>query len=117
MRDSAAEQAAQPEDLGRLFLLRANAGDAAGVARLYEPAAVLAAPGGGLAVGSEDIRRAYEQLLSGRPQFAGAGRPALRFGDLALTSTRFAGGATAEVARRQADGSWLWVMDQPNVLG
>jgi hypothetical protein len=37
--------------------------------------------------------------------------------DLALTSTRFTGGVTAEVARRQPDGTWLWVIDQPNVLG
>ena len=44
-------------------------------------------------------------------------QPALRFGDLALTSTRFAGGATAEVARRQPDGTWLWVIDQPRVVG
>jgi hypothetical protein len=26
------------------------------------------------------------------------------------------GGATVEVARRQADGSWRWVIDQPAVL-
>ncbi len=44
-------------------------------------------------------------------------RPALRRGDLALTSTRFSGGATAEIARRQSDGTWLWVADQPNVTG
>jgi hypothetical protein len=28
-----------------------------------------------------------------------------------------AGNATVEVARRQADGTWLWVIGQPNVLG
>jgi hypothetical protein len=25
------------------------------------------------------------------------------------------GVVTVEVARRQADGTWLWVIDQPNV--
>ena len=36
----------------------------------------------------------------------------------ALTSTRLpGGGATVEVARRQPDGTWLWVLDQPNILG
>jgi hypothetical protein len=39
-------------------------------------------------------------------------------GLLALSSTRLHyGGITAEVARRQADGSWRWVIDQWNVLG
>ena len=34
-------------------------------------------------------------------------------GDLALTATRLPDGAvTAEVARRQADGTWLWVIDK-----
>jgi hypothetical protein len=37
---------------------------------------------------------------------------------LAFTSTHLAGGgATAEVACRQPDGTWLWMIDQPNVLG
>jgi ketosteroid isomerase-like protein len=54
-------------------------------------------------------------------------QPAIRLGDLALTSTRFdiitTGGqtttvrtATVEIARRQPDGTWLWAVDQPNVL-
>ena len=35
------EPAAQPEDITRLFVERANAGDAEGLAALYEPDAVL----------------------------------------------------------------------------
>ncbi len=96
------ERAAQPEDLGRFFVERANAGDVDGLVALYEPDAVLAFPAGQVTTGSQ----------------AGGQRPALRNGDLALTSTRLAGGgATVEVARRQPDGTWLWVIDQPNVLG
>jgi hypothetical protein len=110
---SGREPAARPEDLGRLFLQRASAGD---VVALYEPAAVLAAAAGGPAVGTAQIRGVYTELLAGRPQFTGEVRPALVHGDLALTSTRFPGGATAEVARRQPDGTWRWVADQPNVL-
>jgi hypothetical protein len=45
-------------------------------------------------------------------------QPILRVGDLALTSTRLHdGGVTAEIARRQPDGTWRWVIDQWNVLG
>ena len=39
--------------------------------------------------------------------------PAIINGDLALTSTRLSDGSvTAEVARRQVDGTWLWVIDK-----
>jgi ketosteroid isomerase-like protein len=112
-------QATEPNDLGRFFIERANAGDVEGLVALYEPDAVLAFPPGQLTVGREAIRQAYQDLLASRPQFTpGQQQPALVDGDLALTSTRLArGGATAEVARRQPDGSWLWAIDQPNVLG
>jgi ketosteroid isomerase-like protein len=111
------ERAAQPEDLGRFFVQRANAGDLEGLVALYEPDALLAVPGGMPVAGADAIRQALRRFLDGRPTVSGASQPALRFGDLALTSTRFGGGATAEVARRQPDGTWLWVIDQPRVLG
>jgi ketosteroid isomerase-like protein len=41
---SGAAKAAEPEDVTRLVAERLNAGDAAGVAALYEPDAVLAYP-------------------------------------------------------------------------
>ena len=117
-RNTEPESAAQPEDLGRFFLERANAGDVEGLVALYEPEAVLAFPSGRLTAGHEEIRRVYAELLAGQPSFSSAGQsPAIRNGDLALTSTRLpGGGATVEVARRQPDGSWRWVIDQPAVL-
>ena len=57
-----------------------------------------------------------KRLLRESPAPTGEVRPALRVGELALTSTPFTGGATAGVARRQPDGAWLWVIDQPNIL-
>lgn len=110
-------RAARPEDLGRFFVERANAGDVDGVVALYEPDAVLALPDGRVAAGAAAIRQFYQQLLADRPTFnPGPQRPALRNGELALTSTRIPAGATAEVARLQPDGGWLWIIDQPNVL-
>ncbi|MGH3645956.1 MAG: YybH family protein [Micromonosporaceae bacterium] len=112
------ERAARPEDLSRFFVERANAGDVEGLVALYEPDAVLALPAGQITTGSEAIRQEFRQLLADNPTFApGELRPALRHGDLALTSTRLpGGGATAEVARRQPDGTWLWVIDEPNII-
>lgn len=110
--------AVEPEDLARLLVERINAGDLEGVVSLYEREAVLALPGGQVAVGQDAIGRFYADLLKPKPTFeAGDQLPALRLGDLALTSTRLvSGGATAEIARRQPDGSWRWAVDRPNVL-
>ncbi len=109
--------AVHPEDLPRLFVLRANAGDVEGLVALYEPDAVLALPDGKVANGAEAIRRFYAEMLSKQPKLvAGDQGPALLNGDLALTSSRLANGTvTAEIARRQPDGSWLWAVDQPVV--
>lgn len=110
-------RASDPEELARLFIECANQGDVEGLVALYEPGAVLALPDGRVAAGSEEIKKFYSALLLSRPRFTpGAQRPALRCGGLALTSSRLATGAvTAEIARQQADGSWLWVVDQPAI--
>ncbi len=111
------EPARDPEDLARFFIQRANAGDADGLAALYEPDALLAGPGGQAIRGRQAIRDFYAGLLKDRPTFQpGDQRPALRNGGIALTSTRLASGAvTAEVARQQPDGAWLWIIDQPGI--
>jgi hypothetical protein len=110
-------KAAAPEDLGRLFVER-QLGRRRGLVALYEPEAVLALPDGGTATGVDAIRQFYEELLANKPTFApGTPRPALRNGDWALTSTRIPAGATTELAHRQPNRTWLWTIDQPNVLG
>jgi len=58
------ESATEPEDLTRLFVERANAGDAEGLAELYERDAVLAYPPGSRTVGREAIRAVCEQMLT-----------------------------------------------------
>lgn len=111
------EPALQPNDLGRFFVERANAGDLEGLVALYEADAVVAGTNGEVITGKEAIREFFAQILSYHPQFgAGDARPALVQGDIALTSTRLASGVvTAEIARRQPDGTWLWVVDNPAI--
>jgi ketosteroid isomerase-like protein len=107
--------ALHPEDLATFFVQRANAGDVEGLVALYEPEAVVAGPNGAVITGHEAIRAFYADLLAQRIQFEpGAQRPALRQGEIALTSTRLLNGTvTAEIARQQSDGTWLWAVDQP----
>jgi uncharacterized protein (TIGR02246 family) len=111
------ELAAAPEDIARLVVERVNAGDADGLAALYEADAVVAFPPGTVTVGREAIRAMYAQLVAQSPHFElEDSLPTIRTGDLALTSTRpaDASGARAQVARRQPDGSWLRVLDRPD---
>ena len=115
------ETAQTPEDLTRLFVERANAGDAEGLAALYEPDAVMAFPPGEETVGRAAIRAVMEAMLEHGP--AGFPHeelvPTLRLGDIALTATRpqDGTGGRAQVARRQADGSWLRILDRPEAGG
>jgi uncharacterized protein (TIGR02246 family) len=112
------ERAASPEDLTRLFVDRANAGDADGLADLYEPDAVMAYPPGGETVGRTAIREVLAQMLVHVPhREPESPLPTVRSGDLALTSTRSADGTgvRVQVARRQPDGSWLRVIDRPEL--
>lgn len=109
-------KAMKPEDLTRLFVERSNAGDAEGVAALYEQDAVMAYPPGGQTVGRAAIQALWEKVLANRPHFEPEEPlPTLVSGDLALTSTppNDGAGARAQVVRRQPDGSWLRVLDQP----
>jgi hypothetical protein len=115
-----------PQELERLLVARENAGDVEGMTALFEPEAVIelndGMNDGQLLRGKKAIREFFKKLQvtglgpEGRRFRLGEQRPALICGDLALTSTRsIDGDITSEVARRQPDGSWLWVIDRYSV--
>jgi ketosteroid isomerase-like protein len=60
------EKAWQPEDITRLFVERANAGDPEGIAALYEEHAVMAYPPGALTTGREAIRELWARCCPAR---------------------------------------------------
>jgi ketosteroid isomerase-like protein len=115
------EPARTPEDLTRLFVERANNRDAEGVAALYAQDAVLAFPPGSVTVGRAAIKAVLEQMLAHAtlPFPAEPPLPTVRYGDLALTSTEPSDGTggRVQVARQQADGTWLRVIDRPELRG
>jgi ketosteroid isomerase-like protein len=106
--------ATAPNDLERLFVERANAGDLDGLLALYEPSAVVSDGEGRIAVGLSRIRELFARFLADRPRLdPSIQAEPLCSGDLALTSSQMSNGdVTAEIARRQPDGRWLWVVDQ-----
>jgi hypothetical protein len=103
-----------PQQLEPLLIQRQHAGDIDGMVALFEPDAVIDCGGGKFLRGHAAIRSYYAEVcFTGRKFAIGEQRPALINGDLALTSTRLPDGdITSEVARRQKDGGWLWVIDR-----
>jgi ketosteroid isomerase-like protein len=114
MADEASrEPARDPQDLERLLVTRQRAGDVDGMTALFEPEAIVDVGEGQVLRGTAAIRAFFADVVASGHQYAyGEQQPARICGELALTSTRSLNGSvTAEVARRQADGTWLWVID------
>jgi len=118
--------ATDPENLHRLFAERASVGDIDGVLALYEDGAAFVGPDGIHAAGSAAIRERIEGLLALSPQITPISSETVLAGDVALISNRWRTsfgsddrqtsfeGRSTEVARRQTDGSWRYVIDNPS---
>jgi ketosteroid isomerase-like protein len=119
--------AREPGDAHRLWADRFKAGNLEGLMALYEPDATLAPQPGQVVTGTAAIREALGGFLGlkGTFEFLET-KPAIQSGDLALLHSRWTltgtgpdgsplnlGGTTADVARRQSDGTWLFVIDNP----
>jgi enoyl-CoA hydratase len=121
------QPASDPEELGRLFAERASAGDLDGMMALYEHDAAFVGPDGVAAAGRAAIRERLEGLLALAPQLTMLASETVFAGDVALISNRWRvelggneggtgyDGTSTEVARRQPDGNWQYVIDSPSL--
>jgi ketosteroid isomerase-like protein len=117
--------ATEPEQMHGLFEEAFNAGDIEALIALYEPEAALVPQPGIVVEGTAAIRDALTWFLDRRGQITLDTMLVLRVGDLAFLANRWSltggtmpdgspaelGATTAEVARRQPEGNWLYVID------
>jgi uncharacterized protein (TIGR02246 family) len=114
----------QPDEMNGAFAEAVSSGDVERVLALYEPDALLAPRPGERASGLDEIRAALDELLALRGTMTSRNVWCMQVGELALLQGEWqlSGTApdgspvelssrTAEVVRRQADGSWLYVID------
>lgn len=116
-----------PQDIHQKFVAAFNRGDLDAIVALYEPEASLAPQPGVIVTGHAAIGEAFQAFLAMKPQIQidtvrvmhGAGGITLLHGRWTLKGTGPDGnpavmeGTTAEVVRRQSDGSWLYAIDNP----
>ena len=113
--------ALRPHEVRGVFLEAFNRADVEALVALHEPNAIFSTASG-IAVGHDAIRQAYQQILAGGGQMQLQTRTVLESGDgLALLHGSWtfrrheyvSSGMSTEVVRRQADGTWLFVLDEP----
>jgi len=115
-----------PEEVHQRWLQAINDGDLDALMGLYEPEATGVFGPGQVATGLAAIREGNQQFLALRPRFELRVAQVLVAGDLALllspwsmTGTGPDGaelasrGTTSDVVRRQPDGTWRFIIDNP----
>jgi uncharacterized protein (TIGR02246 family) len=115
-----------PEEMPRLWAEAFIAGDLNALLALYEADAILVPQPGEAVAGIEAIREALSAFLALQPTFNLEVRKVLQTDDIALSfadwTLRGTGpdgeaiemaGQTSDVQRRQPDGTWRFVIDNP----
>jgi uncharacterized protein (TIGR02246 family) len=118
--------AREPKDVQHEFIQAFNAGNLAGLLALYEPGASFVPQPGQVVTGTNAIREVLGGFLAMKGTLAlnkqtvvPAGDVALLHGEWTLRSTSPDGKPvetamrSSEVVRRQPDGTWRYVVDNP----
>lgn len=113
----------KPEDCDRLFMEAFNTGDLEGLVSLYEADAAFVEQGGGVVKGIAAIREIMRGFFAQKLYFT-IEATVTQNGDIALLNSPWTLSGTApdgqavsmsgngtEVVRRQADGSWKYMID------
>ena len=115
-----------PEETVQAIFEAFNQGDVEAAVALYEPNGVLVVQPGQLAEGTAALREALAGFIAMKPVFTLGKSELVMAGDLALSMVRWSltgtgpdgepvqmEGTTSDILRKQADGSWLYAIDNP----
>ena len=124
------KHADSPEKLHQLFVQALNARDLDALTSLYSDDACLSPAAGDTACGLSQVRTLLASYCAMKPviqlttrNIIAAGDTALLMSDWRMTAIAPDGsavesaGTSVEVARRQADGSWRYLIDLPYGIG
>ena len=116
----------KPEEADLLVIEALNAGDVETALTFYEPDATFVPAPGKAATGLPAIREVLNGFVALRPRLTIEVPQVVESGDLALLCSRWTlkgtgpdgspvdlAGQGAEVVRRQVDGTWRFVIDNP----
>jgi uncharacterized protein (TIGR02246 family) len=116
--------AKSPEEICRLFQEFMAEGDLDSVLSIYDPEAVFVNESGEVKKGKEELREVLAPLAAARAVFEFNIRRVIRSGDIALMHTDWQVSSpqpmfvyAIEVARRQPDGTWRWLIGDPFTVG
>lgn len=120
------EFAKTAEQVHELFEKRFQAGDLDGLVSLYEDRAMIAPDRSQITTGKTGVRDALAGYLGLNGHFSTKLIQALKTDQIALLYSEWTvegkhpdgsplkiGGQTSDVVRKQADGTWLFVIDSP----
>ena len=119
-----------PQEVAKLIARGLSSGDLDGIIALYEPSACLVPEPGQVLHGAAAIREGIAGFLALKPTMHVESETVVQADDVAIVYTKWSlsgtgpdGGAVnmngqaTDVMRRQPDGTWLCVIDNPFGVG
>jgi uncharacterized protein (TIGR02246 family) len=115
-------------DVHRAYLKAFNAGDVDATITCYEPEGCFVSKSGRVARGAAELREVYRITFANKPEMKFDIRKGIPAGDdlalvivswtsLSLGAAKVLSGTATDIVRRQADGTWKLVLDNPYGTG